>query len=264
MCAYIHLSGDSLLLLEEKAMECYQCDAFQNQETSLIMLRTTMQLVHNLTGRSEDPLKLSGDFLKDETDILARAAEVQDEVAAGFIHFYSLLLAYVFNDFEAAAAKAGGTCHIFHPPYLHPTMSCPFTFHALALLAVCNQRQWYARRKTLSIARQAIKKLEKFSTHSPENCSGKMYLLQAELAAATGKHKVARCKYASAVGVSSEFGDKMVCAIASERAGRFFQGLGDQPASTRYYRKARSAYKDWGATAKVEQLEKDMAELFSE
>ena len=152
-----------------------------------------------------------------EADILACAAEAEDEVAAGFIHFFSLHLAYVFNDYEAAAAKAGDMCHIFQPPYLHPTMSCRFTFHFLALLAVCNQQPWCTRRKKLSIARQPIKKLEKFSAHTPENCVGKMYLLQAELASATGKHDVARCKYASAVGVCSEFGDRMMCAIACVR-----------------------------------------------
>ena len=62
MCAYIHLSGDSLALFEEKAVDFYQCDAFQKQEASLLMMRTCLQLVHNLTGKSADPLELSGVF----------------------------------------------------------------------------------------------------------------------------------------------------------------------------------------------------------
>jgi len=244
-------------------MKFYLCDAFQKQETSLLMMKTSLQLVHNLTGRSDDPLKLSGDYLNDETEILTRAAEAHDSLAAGFLHFFSLLLAYVFNDYEAAAAKAGDMSHIFAPPYLHPTMSCPLTFHSLALLAVCGNRRRRARRKILSTARQAIKKLKKFSAHTPENCLGKMYMLQAEIAAVTGNDCLARCKYASAAGMSAEFGDKMIHAIACERAALLLQACGDEPAAVRYRRKAHSGYKDWGATAKVDQLENEMPWLAS-
>lgn len=244
--------------MEETITAFFQCGAFQKQETSLLFNKTSLQLVHNLTRRSKDPLKLSGDIVNDEAEILLRAAEAQDNLTPGFLHFFSLTLAYVFNEYEIAAAKAHDMKHIFEPPYLHPSMSCPFTFHALALLAVCNNRPRWVRRKIYANARHTIKTLKRFSGYTSENCLGKVYLLQAEVAAATSKLDAARCMYMSATGVLAEVGDKMMHAIACERAAQFFQARGIELAATRYARKAHVGYAEWGATAKVLDLEKKM------
>lgn len=218
-------------------------------------METCLQYVHNLTGRNADPLRLCGEILKDEADILNRVMDHHDEVGIGFTHFLTLQLSYIFNEYDSAAAKAPEMLHLVQPPYLQPTMACPYTFYSLALLAVYSNRKGRARRHILSVARRSIKKLQQFSNHTPENCLGKTYLLRAEVAAVTGKVETATRMYASAAGVSSEFNDRMMHAIACERAALFFQGLGNELATKRYIRKAHSAYRDWGATAKVKQVE---------
>lgn len=263
MCAYIQLSGDTLGLLENKALEFYHCEEFQSHDSLMMMMETILQFVHNLTGRNNDPIRLSGSILTSEADILSRAKEADDEVASSSLHCYLLILAYVFNDYEGAASRTEGMNPLFAPPYLHPTLSCFFTFYSLSLLAVCNNRRGLARRRILSTARRTIKRLKRFSRYTPENCLGKLYFLQAELAALKRKDQDAKCMYASAAGVLSEVNDKMMHAIACERAGLFLDRLGDDAASHRYFRKAYEGYIDWGATAKAEQLKEEIPSIFA-
>jgi len=264
-CMYHIFSGDSLIVLEEEAIGFSETFQSQHQGTALRMVLPCIQFVQNLMGKNDDPVKLVGDIINDESAIanmLAQAAASHDEISLAFINYYLLVLAYVFNDYEAAAEEANRLVRITQPPYLHPSMSSLYAFHALALLAICNNRCGRARRKILSTARHSIKKLKQFSLHTPENCLGNAFLLQAELAAVTGKNREARCHFTSAISVATRFGDLMMHAIACERAACFSSACGDEAAAGSYFREACSAYKDWGAIAKAEQLEKEMPAVF--
>jgi hypothetical protein len=54
----------------------------------------------------------------------------------------------------------------------------------------------------------------------------------------------------------------MIRAVACERTAHFFRGCSDKSAACHYFRQAHSsAYMAWGATAKVESLEKEMPDL---
>lgn len=262
---YHVFSGDSIVTLEKEAIEFSNTFKSHNQETASRMVLPCIQFAQNLMGKNEDPLKLVGAIIKDEskiTDMISQAKESHDEMALAFINYYLLVLAYVFNDYEAAAEEARRMQRITSPPYLHPSMSSPYVFYALALLAVYNNRHGYARRRILSIARRCVKKLKNFSLHTPENCLGKALLLQAEVAAVTGKNREARCYFESAISVTTRYHDCMMLAIACERAGRFSSACGDESLATRYFREAHSAYREWGATAKAERLEKEMPMVF--
>ena len=261
---YHIFSGDSLVAFEKEAIGYSETFALHKQDIALRMVLPGIQFAQNLMGKNGDPLKLVGDVVKDEatiSGILVQAAESNDEISLAFINYFLLVLAYVFNDYEAAAEGALRMERIMHPPYLHPSMSSPYTFYCLALLAVLNNRKGCTRRKILSMVRRSIKKLMKFSLRTPENCLGKAYLLQAELAATTGKNQEARCNYVSAISVAARFGDFMIHAIACERAARLCTKCGDEPAAISYFREACSAYTEWGAFAKADQLNKEIPAL---
>jgi len=55
----------------------------------------------------------------------------------------------------------------------------------------------------------------------------------------------------------------VTCAVANERFAVFLRSQGDGTGAARRFRDAHSAYKAWGAIAKVQQLEKEMPELLS-
>lgn len=262
---YQIFSGDSLILLEKVALGYSETFKAHNQETALRILPAGIQFVQNLMGKNSDPMKLVGSSIKDEeivSALLVQAADSHDKISVAFISYYLLLLAYIFNDYEAAAEEAKKLQHITCPPYLHPSMSSPYTFHALSLLAVCDNRKGHARQRILSSAKRSIKKLKQYSLYTPENCLGKAFLLQAELAAVMGRAQEAKCHYVSAISVATRYGDYMMHAVACERAGRFSCECGDETAATRYFREACLAYNEWGAIAKVRQMEREMSELF--
>ena len=196
-------------------------------------------------------------------EFLSQAEKFHDEISVGFFYYYHMVLAYVFNDYESAKEKAIKMQRITRPPYLHPSMSSPFTFYTLSLLAVCENRKGRARRRILSIAKRSIKKLTQFSHFVPENSLAKKFLVQAELAVVMKKKQEAKCHYESAISVSKRYTDNMLCAVACERAGRFSSSCGDTVAAMQYFREARLAYTEWGAFAKVRQMDLEMPELLS-
>lgn len=261
---YHVFSGDSLVDLEQEALGFLEIFSHRNQETAFRMILPGIQFAQNLMGKNHDPLKLVGNVIEDEaqiSDLLAQATKSNDEISTAFLNYYLLVLAYVFNDYEAAAEEALRMERITRPPYLHPSMSSPYTFSTLALIAVCGNRKRRDRQKILSTAKRRIQKLKQFSRYTPENCLGKAFLLQAELAAVTGTGQDARCHYVSAISIAERLGDFMLRAIACERAARFCKQNGDDATASCYFREARSAYLDWGALAKDEQLDNEMPEF---
>ena len=249
------LSGDAIPQIEEEVTSLIDAAVARRQEHVLHMCRPVLRFIQILMGKKEG-------MPDDESDPTS-AMDAQDDMGVDFFHFGQTLTAYIFNDYNAAAKEAREIKHAVLSLYGHPSMSCLLTFRSLALLAVCNQYRGRARRNILSTVAKTIKQLEQFCLYTPENCLAKTNLLQAELAAVTGKDGLARCKYMGAIAVAAEVDDLMLRAIAYERVARFLQQRGDESDANRYFRNAHSAYQDWGATAKVKQMQKEMPDLLS-
>jgi predicted ATPase len=232
----------------------------QKQETGLLLLRPALQFVQNLTGKSENPLILIGDFFR-EGD-LTRAEELHDEVSVCVVHLLKLILAYTFSNFETAAREAEDMEPILFASFLHPGFSSILTYYSVALVTVAGNHHGYARKRLVAKARKSLKMLKSFSKYVPESCLDKIYFVEAELAAVTGNYMSARDKYMITIALSAQFGDLMLRSIACERVAAFLRDRADESGANHYFREAHSAYTSWGAIAKVEQLEKDMPELF--
>jgi hypothetical protein len=213
-----------------------------------------------MMGKTENPRILIGDIFRRED--LTRVEEAHDEISVYIVHFIQMLLAYIFSDFETAAKEAKSMEQLLYAQFLHPGLSSFLAYYSVALLTVANHHHGYARRRLISKARRSLKKLKQFSKYVPENCLDKVFLVEAELAAVTGNYRAARDKYMVAIALAGEFGDLMLRAIACERAASFLRDRGDE-SSNYYFLEAHSAYTSWGGIAKVEQLEKEMPELFS-
>ena len=81
--------------------------------------------------------------------------------------------------------------------------------------------------------------------------------MEAEFAVVEGDFFSAHAKYVSAIALSREAGLMMQVAVTNERAGLYFLSRNDEESALTFLRNAVTGYKDWGATAKVEQMENE-------
>ncbi len=88
----------------------------------------------------------------------------------------------------------------------------------------------------------------------PDNYAAKAWLLEAERARSEGDMKLTLHAYREAIECATRYGQMHLQALASERFALYWQGM-DQPQLARaLLQDAVKAYRQWGASAKVERL----------
>ena len=247
---YMLFSGVSTIeAVEEKMREYYKTAITFKQDTALGTLRPCLKFLGILMGKDHVPLSTA--FNED----LQLANDANDEFASWAIHFFQLLLSYIFNEYDTAANEAKALEH-YMKLHLHPGFSGVLTSFCLSRLTEARRKRGLERRRLLSSVKANMKKLKIFSEYVPENCLHKLHFVEAELAIVYGNNDLARSKYESTISLASEVDVPWMCALASERFGLFLQDQGDEPGALCKFQKACTAYRQWGATAKARQLER--------
>lgn len=235
--------------VEEKMREYYKTAITFKQDTALGTLRPCLKFLGILMGKDHVPLSTA--FNED----LQLANDANDEFASWAIHFFQLLLSYIFNEYDTAANEAKALEH-YMKLHLHPGFSGVLTSFCLSRLTEARRKRGFERRRLLSSVKANMKKLKIFSEYVPENCLHKLHFVEAELAIVYGNNDLARSKYESTISLASKVNVPWMCALASERFGLFLQDQGDEPGALCKFQKACTAYRQWGATAKARQLER--------
>ncbi|KAG7349497.1 serine/threonine kinase [Nitzschia inconspicua] len=226
-------------------------DAY-GQESVLMMIKPLWQTVHNLTGRAHgDPRVLTGQIM--EQDYMVQYARENNKTLLIWCHFYRLLLAYLFGDMESAEVHAS-VCRVAE--------NNPFgsSDHVLLMFydALVTMGQGKMSRQQQKNATRCVKIFKSWSKQSPENFLGKLYFLEAELAAANGDSDRAHSKYTSAISLSREGGFILQHALANERAGKYFLRRGEKELAHSYLKEAVAVYQKWGGKAKVDHLRNEV------
>jgi predicted ATPase len=228
------------------------------QDSVVAMIKPLWQTVHNFKGRAYgDPKKLTGEIM--EQEYMVQYARENNKTLLVWCHFYCLLLCYVFEDMEAAEAHAT-VCRVAQSnPFASPDRVLLTFYDGLVALGHPGRLTW-SRQKA---ARRSIKQFKVWSKHCPENFLGKLYFLEAEMAAAMGDSIRAHSKYASAVSLAREGGYIFQHALVNERAGKFFFRNGDKELAMGYLQEALAAYGVWGGRrcVKVELLEEEISRI---
>lgn len=256
-CSFFQIcAGDALPKVEEEAAVFYNQMISHNMPPALLLMRPGLQLIHNLRGKSDNPLNLNGSMWN-ATDDNASIMESRDALTKGCFHFHLVLVSFVFNDFLAAESHAKHLEKLIHPPYLHPGFSCLLLFRGLATLASSGYERGLAKRRSILIARRCLKSLKNYARIVPTHCASKADLLEADISAATGKADVARGLFSSAISKASHDKDLFVLSVSYERAARFVRARGDGSRATEFLKQAHASYRAWGALAKVTSLENE-------
>ena len=101
---------------------------------------------------------------------------------------------------------------------------------------------------------------------SPHNFSDKALLLEAELLSVLGKSDKAYQKFVCATAVAAASGFTSIHAVALERVAWhvFRQSNADIALAESYFRQASEKYQEWGAYAKADDLQNEVAGMFEQ
>ncbi len=256
-CIQSFLCGRPLLRVEEETRAYNALYRQFRQETNLNYNEVFRQAMLNLMGRSEDPVRLTGDAY-DEAKMLAQTAERSDKTGAFFIHFNKLMLCCLFRRYDEADRHAAAARALLGAVLAKFEIPNHAFYAALTSLALARRARGTARLAHLVRARRDIARLKRWSRTAPQNYRHKYDLCAAELARVTGREGAARLAYDRAIAGASEQDFLHEQALAYELAGRFYAETGRTVLAEFHLKAAYTTYREWGATAKL----RDLAETY--
>ena len=172
-------------------------------------------------------------------------------------YYYSLkqMIFYLFDHPDALeAVDHSQEYHIYSAGlYYYPEHRF---FQTLILIRHYRKATWLKKVQFLKIIRRNIAQLQRWAKHSPINFRHKWLILQAELMRLQDKKTEAEGFYKQAL--SAFTGDYFAHnkAIASECYGQFCLENGKLEQASLHIKQSRCLYYLWGATAKVEEMDK--------
>ncbi|NEQ98434.1 MAG: AAA family ATPase, partial [Cyanothece sp. SIO2G6] len=254
-CEHLFGMGHPLDALEQEWEIAADTITLFKQDSALFHNNIYHQATLNLLGQAEQPHVLSGDRFTTAT--LAEFKQSQQE-KTGIFHAYfcQLLLAYLFGEYEAAIAAAtqadqyiAAAAALFEiaPFHLYRTLA------HLAQYAAGDAATIPAAIATQIHHSRAL--LQQWATHAPDNHRHKYQLVEAEWGRVQGDMIGAMEAYDQAIATAKTNGYTNEEALACELAAQFYQNWNKPKIAQVYMRDAYSAYRRWGAIAKVNQLE---------
>lgn len=218
------------------------------------------QLVANLTGLSENTVKLTGDFL-DEDQALERQRSDPNAASYRKLQLCRIIAACFFGDFSTSDSILS-ELRVEH--LKGPGMPLPLAsfFEGLTALSVVRSSlpTMERRRELLRKGRREIRRLDGWLRKGAVNCASLVAILRAEdqaVAANTYQIDTVLDAYDHALSVLGELPDGYYLhlrALANERAGVFCVEKNRRTMAAKYLTEAQSLYTDWGSMAKVRQL----------
>jgi predicted ATPase/signal transduction histidine kinase len=259
--AMAFLSGQPLDRLVRTIADDRLTVVHTQERLSEVTMNQLHQAILNLRTPNGTPTRLIGEVY-DETTMLAQH-RATGELSSLFIgHLLKLILCSLFDDSQAAQteikvlqqyeAAATGTPYI---PSYH-------WYAALTCLSAAENSKATARRGLLRAAAGHGRKLERWSRAAPMNYRHRWHLVEAERYRLLEQAGQAWQYYQLAIAGAQEHGYVQEEARIWELFARFYLAQGLIEEAHLAIRRAHRAYIDWGATAKVRQIERNYPALF--
>ncbi|MEG4320034.1 MULTISPECIES: AAA family ATPase [unclassified Microcoleus] len=200
----------------------------------------------------------------DEQSLLELAEASADLGASFTVYLYRLTVANWFGEVDIALEYANIGAEFL--AFATGGFSTPvFRFHrAIALAAAYTNATEDDRQIYLEQLNIDLEELGEFAKNCPANYEHKYLAIRAEAARLSGqKYEASEC-YDSAIARAIENRFIQDAALVNELAARFYLSQNRLIFAKNYLNDARVCYLQWGATAKVRQLEQYYSNLFPE
>lgn len=139
-----------------------------------------------------------------------------------------------------------------------------YNFYGLLICAAEKERDVSKSRKLSKLAKKHLKKLKVWSALCPENFDPQYRIALAVFESIFRKNANINSLYEQAIASAQKYKFINYKALASELAGMHNQKVGNPILAQTFLNKSRHDYKQWGAFAKVEQIENEFSELLGE
>ncbi|MEG4024823.1 AAA family ATPase [Microcoleus sp. S13C4] len=262
---YFHanfLAGVELETWEPELADYSTALALVKQYSAQDSLDMTRQTVQNLTEAVSQPDCLIGTAY-DETVMLPKHHQDNQLSAIALVYIYKLLLAYSWGNYPAALNHI---CQV--KPYLMALSGLVFVpaFHfyaALTHLALFPTQPGTEQAEIITQAQAHQTTLQQWAQNAPMNHLHKWYLVEAEKHRVFGNKVEAMEMYDRAIFLAKENQFLNEESLANELAAKFYLEWGKEKIAQTYMIEAYYCYAQWGATAKVTDLETRYPQLLT-
>ncbi len=253
--SYINFFGGVELDTWEPELAVYSATLAQvKQYSARTYLHMERQMLQNLIEVVNQPDSLIGTAY-DETVMIPKHYHNREFSAIAFVYIYKLLLAYLWGNYPAALNHI---CQV--KPYLMALSGMVHVpiFHfyaALTHLALFPTQPETEQAEIITQAEAHQTTLQQWAQNAPMNHLHKWYLVEAEKHRVLGNKAEAIEMYDRAISGAKENQFLNEEALANELAAKFYWEWGKEKFAQIYIIEAYYCYIQWGATAKVKDLE---------
>jgi signal transduction histidine kinase len=254
-CLHLFWVGESLESVTAQQMQYMELLQQLKQEYSVSYVGTNAQLVLNLRGLAKEPDRLIGEFFN-EVEMLPKWQATNTVGLLFSIYTAKSILAYFFKHDREAVTFARQAIHYKQSAAGLLILAEHNFYYSLALLAdypstSTEQQPQYLEQMTANQQTMAF-----WAKNAPMNFGHKYDLVEAEKARLLGQNWQAAQLYEKAITGAKDNEYLHEEALAYELAAEFYLAQGMDKFAETYLKEAHSRYQQWGAAAKVTDLEK--------
>ncbi|RKZ90551.1 MAG: serine/threonine-protein kinase PknK, partial [Candidatus Parabeggiatoa sp. nov. 1] len=253
-CSNIFFIGDPLESVHQKQVHCIGLIQKIKNKFQLYYANIWGQLVLNLRGETQDKHCLTGPFF-DEADLLPILREANNQMSLFSVYHAKTMLSYLFKNYEGAITNNSQATNYEQSTNGTLLFAVHLFYASLALLAHYPTVAQETQTEYLEKVAANQQKMAIWAKHAPMNFQHKYDLVEAEKARVLGQLLEAEACYEKAISGARDNGYIQEEALAHELAGLFYLAKGQTKFAQVCLREAHYAYQQWGAAAKVADLE---------
>ncbi len=229
-------------------------------EVILGNLRMHEQFLACLEGATNGPSSFDDGAFKEE-ECLAIFRESGYLPAIGSFRILKQIAAFLLGQYGEALEHARQAAGLRGDLFVMPIHTMGHFFHALTLAALHPGALPERKAELAEELERTLPMLKSWSEHCPGTFFCRYALVRAEKARIEGKDLEAMRFYEQAIASARENGHIHMESLACELVARYFLERGLDRSASPYLRDARAGYLRWGATAKVDQLDRQFPGL---
>ncbi|MFN6461553.1 MAG: AAA family ATPase [Nostoc sp. DedVER02] len=260
ICQYSYFLGRELNSLEQDIRAYSHVLENFKQITALNYCRIFWQTVLNLQGLAENPCILTGEALN-EAEFVTQLVQANELTGLHYFFLHKLILCYLFENLSQAVETAAQAREYLVAGTGYATVPMFCFYDSLTALAEYSTATPSHREILLERVRENQQKMQIWAHHAPMNYLHKFELVKAEECRVLGLMAQAVDLYDRAIAGAKANRYIQEEALGNELAARFYLEWNKEAIAQIYLENAYYSYLNWGAIAKVKQLEHQYSQL---